>query len=406
DSKADGEEQMLAACIDEPSNEQLDKERIRTKKLIRKFNDSSVEDEDKRNEILNQLFHQSCKNKKMFVEPPFRVEFGCNIIVGDNFQANFDCVILDRGKVTIGNNCLLACGVHIYTSTHPLTLNQTNVEGCIELVKDVQIGDNCWIGGQSVICPGVVIGDNVTVGAGSVVLDDVPSNVVVGGNPCKIIKYLPGANIPWNERRSSGTPKLTSFPVETDPKSYNHLTEKERMIAGYPHRIDDEELCRDSISARNICCNFNTKDWENPKDVEALLVVIVVEQPFRVDYGYNITIERNFFSHFDLVILDSTLIKIGKNCFVGPGVHIYATNHPLDPRNRKNDGNYYELAKPITIGNNVWIGGRVTFCPGVNVGNIAVVDVGSVVTKNIPANAFVSGNPARVIKENVNRLKK
>lgn len=188
-------ERMLAGFPYKPSDGQLVEERIEIKKLIRKFNNSPVEDEEARNEILKQLFHPSCKDKKIFVEPPFRVEYGSNVIVGNNFQVNFDCVILDSGKITIGDNCLLACGVHIYSAAHPINLNRKDNEACYELARPVSIGNSCWIGGQSVICPGVTIGDNVTVGAGSVVTDDVPCNVVVGGNPARIIKYLPGADI-------------------------------------------------------------------------------------------------------------------------------------------------------------------------------------------------------------------
>lgn len=198
------------------------------------------------------------------------------------------------------------------------------------------------------------------------------------------------------------------FPKERDPKEYEHLTEKERMIAGFPHRIEDDELGRDSLYARHACCEFNKFDWDDETTCRTLLAKVLnknsqknkifVEQPFRVDYGYNILIEKNFHSRFDLLILDSTFIKIGENCRIGPGVHMYATNHPLDPTHRKDDKNYYELAKPINIGNNVWIGGRSVLCPGVNVGNNVVIGEGSVVTKNVPSNTFVSGNPAKIMK--------
>jgi maltose O-acetyltransferase len=124
--------------------------------------------------------------------------------VGSNFYCNFDCIILDSAPVTIGDNCLLAPGVHIYTDTHPIDpqfrkncLQQDPPDGVyFELAKSVTIGHTCWIGGRSIICPGVTIGDNVVIGAGSVVTKDVPSNVVVGGNPAMIIRYLDGAEVP------------------------------------------------------------------------------------------------------------------------------------------------------------------------------------------------------------------
>jgi maltose O-acetyltransferase len=124
--------------------------------------------------------------------------------VGDHFYCNFDCLILDSAPVTIGDNCLMAPGVHIYTATHPLNPEsrqnflQTNPPdpNYFELAKPVTIGNQVWIGGRAIICPGVTIGDNVVVGAGSVVTKDVPSNVVVGGNPAMIIRYLDGADVP------------------------------------------------------------------------------------------------------------------------------------------------------------------------------------------------------------------
>lgn len=192
-------ERMLAGYPYRPMDAELTRERVQVRKLIRQYNNTEVDDESIRQELLKKIFHPSCKDKKMFVEPTFRVDYGYNIRVGNNLQVNFDCTILDCAEVTIGDNCLMACGVHIYAATHPVdATHRKDDEKYYELAKPVKIGDNCWIGGHVTICPGVTIGDNVVIGAGSVVVKDVPSNVVVAGNPARIIRYMEGAVLPQN----------------------------------------------------------------------------------------------------------------------------------------------------------------------------------------------------------------
>lgn len=120
--------------------------------------------------------------------PPFFCDYGRNIFVGKNFFANFNCTILDVAKVTIGDNCFLAPGVGIYTAGHPIhpEIRNTGYEYGI----GITIGDNVWIGAQSVICPGVRIGNNVVIGAGSVVTRDIPDMCVAAGNPCRVIRPI------------------------------------------------------------------------------------------------------------------------------------------------------------------------------------------------------------------------
>lgn len=118
-------------------------------------------------------------------------------------------------------------------------------------------------------------------------------------------------------------------------------------------------------------------------------------QPFRCDYGSNIFIGENFFANFNLTILDEAEVRIGDNCFIGPNVSIYTACHPLDAENRNK---LLEWAEPVTIGDNVWIGGSATIVPGVKIGNNVVIGAGSTVTHDIPDNVVVAGNPARVIK--------
>ena len=128
------------------------------------------------------------KSDNAFINPPFYCDYGFRIEVGKNFFANYNCTILDVGKVIIGENCQLAPNVSIYTAGHPLHPDSRN--SAYEYGIDVTIGDNCWIGGNSVICPGVHIGNNVVIGAGSVVTKDIPDWSVAAGNPCRVIRKI------------------------------------------------------------------------------------------------------------------------------------------------------------------------------------------------------------------------
>lgn len=139
-----------------------------------------------RQELLLELLGST--GNYFYIEPTFRCDYGYNIHIGENFYANFDCVMLDVCEIRIGDNCFLAPGVHIYTATHPLNA-QERISGA-EYGKPVTIGDNVWIGGRAVINPGVKIGNNSVIASGAVVTKDVQDNVVVGGNPAKIIKHI------------------------------------------------------------------------------------------------------------------------------------------------------------------------------------------------------------------------
>ncbi len=121
-----------------------------------------------------------------------------------------------------------------------------------------------------------------------------------------------------------------------------------------------------------------------------------INQPFRCDYGSNIFIGESFFANFNLTILDEAEVRIGKNVFIGPNVSIYTACHPLDAETRNK---IVEWAEPVTIGDNVWIGGSTTILPGVTIGDNVVIGAGSVVTKDIPANVVAVGNPAKIIKQ-------
>lgn len=128
------------------------------------------------------------KSENAFINPPFYCDYGKNIEVGKNFYANYNCTLLDVAKITIGDNCMLAPNVAIYTAGHPIHPFSRN--SLYEYGKEITIGDNVWIGGNSVVCPGVHIGDNVVIGAGSVVTKDIPDWSIAAGNPCRVIRTI------------------------------------------------------------------------------------------------------------------------------------------------------------------------------------------------------------------------
>jgi maltose O-acetyltransferase len=179
-------DKMLQGELYLPSDKELTEERGRARKLVRLYNQTTEMDKEHRYTLLWQLLGSF--GESICIEPPFHCDYGYNVHVGENFYANFDCVILDICQVLIGENCLLGPGVHIYAATHPVDA-QERIRG-VEFGKPVTIGDNVWVGGRAVINPGVVVGNNVVIASGSIVIRDVPDNVVVGGNPAKIIKYL------------------------------------------------------------------------------------------------------------------------------------------------------------------------------------------------------------------------
>lgn len=155
------------------------------RQLTQRLNAIDRSDFDGIKAIVKQLFG---KSENAFVNPPFYCDYGFNIEVGGNFFANYNCTILDVAKVKIGKNCLLAPNVAIYTAGH--AVDPELRVAMYEYGMPVTIGDNVWIGGSSVICPGVTIGDNSVIGAGSVVTKDIPSDVVAAGNPCRVIRAI------------------------------------------------------------------------------------------------------------------------------------------------------------------------------------------------------------------------
>ncbi len=180
-------EKMIAGMMYNAEDAELLEGRMRARLLCRKFNDLMPDEEEERVKALKELLGKT--GERIWIEQPFLCDYGCNIEVGERFYANYNLVILDCAKVTIGDNAFIAPNVGIYTAAHPIVAEQRNIHG-FEFAAPVTIGNNVWIGGGVQICPGVTIGDNTVIGAGSVVTKDIPANVVAAGNPCRVLREI------------------------------------------------------------------------------------------------------------------------------------------------------------------------------------------------------------------------
>jgi len=167
------------------STEELKLKSIRAQKLVQEFNRSDFEEFEKKENIIRELF--GSVGEGLSIEHNFHCDLGYNIHVGNNFYAGYNCTILDMAEVRIGDDCMIAPNVGIYTAGHSVEPKDRNKSG---YGIPITIGNNVWIGGSCVILPGVNIGDNSIVAAGSVVTKDVPANTIVAGNPAKIIKQI------------------------------------------------------------------------------------------------------------------------------------------------------------------------------------------------------------------------
>jgi maltose O-acetyltransferase len=179
---------------------------------------------------------------------------------------------------------------------------------------------------------------------------------------------------------------------------------RERMLAGEPYIADDPDLFRESRRARVLCHRINSLDPDESEQVEELLAELLggigedthIRPPFHCDYGYRTTIGARTFANFGLVCLDVARVTIGDDVQIGPNVQLLTPTHPVEPGPRRDK---WEAAEPITIGDNVWLGGGAIVCPGVTIGENTVVGAGAVVTRDLPANVVAVGNPARVVKK-------
>ncbi|MFV0393808.1 MAG: sugar O-acetyltransferase [Coprobacillaceae bacterium] len=190
-------EKMLAGQLYMSEGQEIMKMKKKGKQLVYDFNHTAFDEGEKREAIIQELFGSTGSN--LYVKGPFYCSHGSNIHVGDNCYINLDCIFLDLNTITIGNHAFFGPRVSIYTACHPIDAMVRNTE--IEYALPVVIGNNVWIGGNTIINPGVTIGDNVVIGSGSVVTKDIPSDVVAVGNPCKILRNITEEdNIYWKNK--------------------------------------------------------------------------------------------------------------------------------------------------------------------------------------------------------------
>ncbi|MFD6164826.1 sugar O-acetyltransferase [Oerskovia sp. NPDC060287] len=189
-----------------------------------------------------------------------------------------------------------------------------------------------------------------------------------------------------------------TFPDPSDQRPM-----RERMLAGDLYLADDPQIAADSERAMSLSHRVNTLDPNDGATRRELLTELLgafgegseIRPPFRCDLGYRTTIGARVFVNFNLMCLDVAPVTIGDDVLIGPNVQLLTPTHPVEPGPRRDK---WEAAQPITIGDNVWLGGGVTVCPGVTIGENTVVGAGSVVTRDLPANVVAVGNPARVLR--------
>jgi maltose O-acetyltransferase len=178
-------EKMLAGAMYDGNDPQLVAERLRARDLCRELNGLPASAVARQREVLAALFGSPVH---VTVTPPFHCDYGSHITLGHNAYFNFNCVILDVAPVSIGSNTLFGPAVQVYTASHPMTVAERRTG--LEFGVPVVIGNDVWVGGGAIVCPGVTIGDGAVIGAGSVVTRDIPPGVFAAGNPCRVLRTL------------------------------------------------------------------------------------------------------------------------------------------------------------------------------------------------------------------------
>ena len=323
-----------------------------------------------------------------YIVPPFRCDYGDHVFIGNNTYINYNCCFLDSAKVTIGDYVYMGPNCNIFTSCHPIH-HELRKEKVTEYALPVTVGSHSWIGGDVVITPGVTIGENCVIGAGSVVTKDIPDNSIAVGNPCKVIRQINDKDREY----------INSLILDDETKDSKYKQEH-----GYIYSAKDEaifNIVKDTVHYVEILNKLSNSEIQRRRDFLRTFVAkldegAMINSPFYMEFANHLEMGVNSFINYDCIMLNNAMVKLGDNVLVGPKVSFYTAMHPIDAKQREQ---WLVYAKPITVEDNVWIGGSATILGGVTIGKNAIVGAGAVVTKDVEPNTIVVGNPARVLRK-------
>ena len=323
-----------------------------------------------------------------YIVPPFRCDYGDHVFIGNNTYINYNCCFLDSAKVTIGDYVYMGPNCNIFTPCHPIH-HELRKEKVTEYALPVTVGSHSWIGGDVVITPGVTIGENCVIGAGSVVTKDIPDNSIAVGNPCKVIRQINDKDREY----------INSLILDDETKDSKYKQEH-----GYIYSAKDEaifNIVKDTVHYVEILNKLSNSEIQRRRDFLRTFVAkldegAMINSPFYMEFANHLEMGVNSFINYDCIMLNNAMVKLGDNVLVGPKVSFYTVMHPIDAKQREQ---WLVYAKPITVEDNVWIGGSATILGGVTIGKNAIVGAGAVVTKDVEPNTIVVGNPARVLRK-------
>lgn len=323
-----------------------------------------------------------------YIVPPFRCDYGDHVFIGNNTYINYNCCFLDSAKVTIGDYVYMGPNCNIFTPCHPIH-HELRKEKVTEYALPVTVGSHSWIGGDVVITPGITIGENCVIGAGSVVTKDIPDNSIAVGNPCKVIRQVNDKDREY----------INSLILDDETKDSKYKQEN-----GYIYSAKDEaifNIVKDTVHYVEILNKLSNSEIQRRRDFLRTFVAkldegAMINSPFYMEFANHLEMGVNSFINYDCIMLNNAMVKLGDNVLVGPKVSFYTAMHPIDAKQREQ---WLVYAKPITVEDNVWIGGSATILGGVTIGKNAIVGAGAVVTKDVEPNTIVVGNPARVLRK-------